>query len=136
MRKLIGILLFVFWGMGNLLRPDSCMHTFSLHDMYAQCSLEDPDLTPLDFVFGHLLNLEDVMTFFEGEEPVEDGERPHAPFRLVQTVFQYVVPVARPFNVVHPAPVILRSDKVIHPLCRQAAYCFQFHSDILRPPIV
>jgi hypothetical protein len=136
MPKLIGFLLLVFWGMSNLLRPDGCMHTFSLHDMYTQCSHEDPDLTPLDFVFGHLLQLEEVMTFFEGGEPEEEGERPHAPFRLVQAVFQYVVPVARPFDVVHPAPVILHSDKVIYPLCRQEAYCFQFNSDILRPPIV
>lgn len=122
--------------MGNLLRPDGCMNTFSLHDMYAQCSMEDPDITPLDFVFGHLLQLEDVMSFFEGEEPIEEDERPHAPFRLVQTAFQYVVPVARPYSVVNATPVVLQSDKVTYPLSREEDYCFRFHSDILRPPIV
>lgn len=60
-----------------------------LADMYTHCKTEDPDITPVDFVFEHLLNLESLIHSFEKQDNKEK-EFPHHPVR-VNTNVNHVV---------------------------------------------
>lgn len=103
--------------------------------MYAHCSDEDPDITPLDFVFEHLLNLEDVMHYFEDEDEDEEGERPHEPFQITQSSSTYVVVFPKKIEL-RLTPELVLADKIDYPINRDNFYYYNFNTDIFRPPIV
>jgi hypothetical protein len=71
------MLMMLYYSLGSLFFPTgSLSYTLNLREMYRQCSLEDTDITPVDFVFEHLLNLEDIIAHFEHEE---HEDKPHQP---------------------------------------------------------
>lgn len=99
--------------------------------MYHQCSLEDHDITPLDFVFEHMLNLEHIINFFEGEQ-----EQEHHPYQSVQSNGQPLV-VAMPVYMY--TPVLRRqvfADPPVYPSAATSFYRSLFLGSVFRPPLV
>ncbi|HQV07067.1 MAG TPA: hypothetical protein PKW62_09925, partial [Chitinophagaceae bacterium] len=82
MKKLLTIFLLFYYVFGSICLP---LGDFSfmgrLSDMYANCQQEDPDITPTDFVFEHLLNFEILIDKFEHHSTTEN-ETPHQPFSV------------------------------------------------------
>lgn len=131
MQRLIIIPILFIWTLG-LIQPCVWSNSFDLHKMYERCSQEDPDITPLDFVFEHLLNLEEVEHFFEGEE--EEGELPHQPFQITQSPSQFVVALPKTLQIDLPVFIELASS-TNYPINKNNFYHYNYNSDIFRPPI-
>ena len=133
MRKAIAILMLLFLGVG-LTQPGGCLQAFNLHERYHHCSLEDHDITPLDFVFEHLLNLESIVNFIEGEQDYLPGDHPHNPAQAAQSAAQVavVMPGAIKFEInEHPVfPEVIK-----HCAGKGVVYLSSFQTDIFRPPV-
>lgn len=104
--------------------------SMSFREMYQQCSIEDHDITPLDFVFEHLLNFECVINYFTGED-----EEEHQPFKTIE----YSAPIA----VTIPKPVCIIftqhsywSIRAIYPVHNTGFFSSNYYADIFHPPIV
>lgn len=121
-------------GLG-LVQPGIWSHSFDLQKMYAQCAHEDPDIDPLDFVVEHLLNLEDILAFVEGEEESEPGELPHQPYQAIQSAAGFFVALPKTASV-FPPTVIEVSDVITYPPARGGFYYCDYNADVFRPPIV
>ena len=137
MRKIAVTALLFLLALGNLSQPTGYMQSLNLWEMYAQCSGEDPDITPADFVFEHLLNLEDFMHFLEGEDDdAEKGERPHEPYHLAVTTIQFVASIPKPIVADIPFYKEFLTEKINYPLPGENFYHCHFCADIFHPPIV
>lgn len=135
MRLLTTISIFIVWSLG-LIQPDVWSHSFDLHKMYEQCSYEDPDINPLDFVLEHLLNLEDVFEHIEGESSeFEDGELPHQPYQVTQSATTFFVAIPQQ-HIEMALPFNEQSEAITYPIKGTGFYCCDFNSGIFRPPIV
>lgn len=136
MQKLAGIFILFFLALG-LTQPSGFMQHCNLQQMYADCSAEDHDITPLDFVFEHLLNQESVVNLLEGEYDCPMGDHPHDPFQASQAAAQVmvcVVPQLNPFSIEKKAVTIVPEKEYF-------AYNSDFYSSVFlaavfRPPIV
>ncbi len=133
MQRLIIIPILFIWILG-LIQPGVWSNSFDLHKMYERCSKEDPDITPLDFVFEHLLNLEEVEHFFEGEEEEEEGELPHQPFQIMQSPSQFVVALPKILQI-ELQPFIELAGNSVYPINKGNFYHYNYNTDIFRPPI-
>jgi len=130
------ILLFLFYSAGTLLLPVSNFTPgVNLHEMYEQCSIEDHDITPLDFVFEHILNFEVIINFFEGEHEYVNGDHPHEPYQSFQPVslFSFAITNAISFEFKGRQP--FPAAKKAYFLGKIDIYLSNFNPDILRPPI-
>lgn len=134
MQRLVAILITVVWSLG-MTHPGGIDHPIDLHGLYEQCGVEDPDITPLDFVFEHLLNLEHIISFFEGEEHDGVKDLPHQPYQVAHTVSvsSVIIPDRCAVAVVRPHYDVV---DVVYPSSRPTSYFFNYHADIFRPPIV
>lgn len=121
----------------GLTQPGGYMQFCNLEEQYQQCSREDHDITPLDFVFEHLLNLESIVNLIEGEHEYAGGDSPHSPFSSKETAapFFMIPPGAGPFVLNARDRDGLLSDKVTYSLARDISFLSCFCTDILRPPI-
>lgn len=128
--RFLAALLMVLHSVSLLLMPHD-IENLNLRDAYTQCSKEDPDLTPLDFVFGHLLNLEYLMQAIEGEQ-----EEEHQPLALSQTptATPVVLPAAPVASV--NSPWASAFHQRVYNLCPSAACCMGVHGRVFRPPVV
>ncbi|MEZ5016074.1 MAG: hypothetical protein R2800_03425 [Flavipsychrobacter sp.] len=135
MQKVIVLFLMMLLSIGYIAQPTMDMRSVYLCKMYEHCSIEDPDITPLDFVFEHLLNLEEIEQLFEGDEEEEEGELPHQPFQITQSSSQYVVAIPRTLQV-SLLPFIEITDRVDYPANKNNFYHYNYNTDIFRPPIV
>ncbi|MBL7712299.1 MAG: hypothetical protein JNL13_07550 [Chitinophagaceae bacterium] len=119
----------------GLTQPSGRMQHFDLYSMYAQCSNEDHDITPLDFVFEHLLNLESIVNLFEGEHEYHMGDHPHEPMQSAQSSVQ--VQLALPNHIdfeVHASQAVY-PESITHTMRYDAFYVHSFYADVFRPPI-
>jgi hypothetical protein len=117
-------------GLGTLMHPYS-LSSVNIHEMYQQCSQEDHDITPLDFVFEHLLNLEHIINFFEGE-----NEQEHQPYQSAQPSAHQLV-MAMPIYL--GAPVLqhrLYAIPPVYPCAATSFYRSLFLGSVFRPPLV
>jgi|GEM_PF-4846892 len=136
MQRLLGIFLLFLLAIG-LTQPGGFMQHCNLHQMYADCSAEDHDITPLDFVFEHLLNQESVVNLLEGEYDCPMGDHPHDPFQASQATGQVMVCVAPQLN-----PFVIVNKTFVAALAKQYFaynsnyFTSAFLADIFRPPIV
>ncbi|GAA4467656.1 hypothetical protein GCM10023093_23910 [Nemorincola caseinilytica] len=101
-----------------------------LRQMYQQCSKEDHDITPLDFVFEHLLNFESIINYFEGEENEE-----HQPFGSIGSNLQVAITTST-VSFLYPAPGTAFYTKKVYPIHQAAFYSSNYFGDIFHPPIV
>ncbi len=134
MRVVIVIFIFFVQSLG-VVQPGIYSPSLDLHKMYVQCSEEDPDITPADFVFEHLLNLEDAMEYFENDEEHEEGERPHQPLQITHNASLLVT--AFPKTIELDLPQYLEVvNETSYPANRGNIYYYNFNKDIFRPPII
>lgn len=134
MRLLVVISIALVWCLG-LIQPGIWTHSFNLHKMYEQCSHEDPDIDPLDFVVEHLLNLEDILDYIEGEDDgYEEGEIPHQPYQHTQLSTHSFV--ALPKTVIGIAISSPALNLITHSTFKNDFYHYNFHADIFRPPAI
>lgn len=131
------ICLLALYSMGTLLLPlgdfASMRH---LPQMYEQCKAEDPDINPADFVFEHLLNLEDIIDRFENEDRSEEQERPHQPLQHVQSVSQVVINIHQPLQFDCGSKFLFPVEKRVYPLHNDAGIPSAYLSQIFRPPTI
>lgn len=97
--------------------------------MYLQCSAEDHDITPLDFVFEHVLNFECVINYFEGED-----EEEHQPFRTVESASPASVSIPASLFICN-SPIAYFSDRLTYPVRNTDYSSSEFSQDIFHPPI-
>lgn len=135
MQKAIVIIMMFFLGAG-LTQPSGYIQYFNLHEKYTQCSHEDHDLNPLDFIFEHLLNLETIVNFLEGEHEYEAGEHPHEPFQTAAQSISLVL-------ITPPNTIQIDLEKcqfnfpkdVQYPFSNKGFYLSNYQDNIFRPPI-
>jgi len=130
--RFILILTSVYFLTGNALLPQGDFSALSqLKDMYHHCkTVEDPDMTTLEFMTGHLLNME---CFFDRDEAPDEHELPHNPIP-----FHTVAPVV--FNFISNA-VILNPETKATAVLDQPEYQSPYFSranahKIFQPPRV
>lgn len=129
MRVIISILLFIH-SVTFVINPLGCTSPLNLHDMYEQCSREDNDITPLDFVFEHLLNFESVIQYFEGE--TEDEHESH---KSLESIIEVTIIIPEPLHF-HFYPKRRYFDIKEYPVLDTKFHPSSFFPEILRPPIV
>lgn len=132
MQKGIVILIIFLLGIG-ITQPGGILQSFDVHERYAHCTTEDHDITPLDFVFEHLLNLESIVNLIEGEHHYNGDDHPHDPFQLAQTVLETTIGLPHRLSFEMNYPLFVQG--IQYPKQDQDIHLSQFYSSILRPPI-
>lgn len=117
-------------GLVFLLQPIGDPSSFNFKEMYQQCAAEDHDITPLDFVFEHLLNFECIINLFEGE-----SEDEHQPFHTVESATPFAVVIPRPITLAF-SPQAYLADRIKYPLHNAIFLSSNFELDIFRPPAI
>lgn len=105
----------------------------SLSDMYTNCRTEDPDITPLDFVFEHLLNLGSIIESFEHHDKNNEKEIPHQPYHFHINSFQVVCNITQPQVIDFNKEGIAITDFAIH---NEDFIPSGYSNNVFRPPIV
>jgi len=119
-------------GVG-LTQPTGILQPIDFKAKYAQCSHEDHDITVLDFVFEHLLNLEALVNIIEGEHEYDFGDYPHAPFEVIKSI-QETIAIVPSFILFEISDLYFCIATVKYPF-QTSDYLSAFCPDILRPPI-
>lgn len=129
MKKVINIFLLVFYFFGTLCLPLGDFSVLEdIPEMYRHCkATEDKDMTPLDFITDHLVNIDGLFDKHENG----DEQKPHS--NQVQhhgqaqvsflTSFSFCI---IPFRAIEAEPSILLVD----------FFPSDYISKIFRPPIV
>lgn len=128
MRVVAHILMFLH-GVSFLLQPMGNPASMNFREMYQQCSIEDHDITPLDFVFEHLLNFECVINYFEGE-----NEEEHQPFQTTESSTLIVATIPK-ITSINFSKHVYFVDRTIYMVCDTGFLSSNFYSDIFHPPI-
>lgn len=98
--------------------------------MYLQCREEDDDITPMDFLFEHLLNFEHIVNIVEGRD-----EEEHHPFKLVDASFSILVAIIES-TLIHLSAHRHFCIPKIYALYRYKFHYNNFYSKVFRPPVV
>jgi hypothetical protein len=123
------LLLFLFYALGTLLLPTGSFSSLnSLPDMYHRCkATEDKDLTPLDFITDHLINIDGL---FDSHDQ-GDEQKPHTP-----SVVHYQVSII----FTSPAPSFTLQEMVASddkPFTHwRSLPLSDYHAEIFRPPLL
>lgn len=120
-------------GMG-LTQQGGYMQFCDMQAMYSHCAEEDHDITPLDFVFEHLLNLESIVNLLEGEYDYHHGDHPHTPAQSAQSVagFNVALPHTISFDIM---PRFFPAEGITYAIGKGPFYTSRTGSNIFRPPI-
>lgn len=129
MPRQISIFLLVYYLFGILCLPQGDFSVLAdLPRMYQHCkTTEDKDMTPLDFITDHLINIDGLFDKHNNG----DEQKPHSPVpfhhSISQTIFinklQAVLPTNANFN---------KNENTIY---IDKLYFFNFTSFLFRPPI-
>ncbi|MBS1771352.1 MAG: hypothetical protein JST82_00740 [Bacteroidetes bacterium] len=134
MQKIAIILFLSIYSMGTLLCPlGDFSFLANLSGMYDLCKEEDHDIDAVDFVFEHLLNLEDVSEQFEEHD---SNEKPHQPFQFSHTISQVVITIGKPLQIEFQKPCPAPCTKTSFPLLNDHFLQNNFLSQVFHPPIV
>ena len=135
MKKAVSIFLLIYYAFGNLLLPNGDFSTLpDLPKMYQHCKqTEDIDMTPLDFITDHLINID---CFFD-DHADDDDQKPHQPYAAHQDTFQIQYCLI-------PLPTIVQCEqKIISQILKNTLPTFQKHApksmylgSIFHPPIL
>lgn len=128
--KKVALLLMFLQIITFALQPTGTPASLTYQEMYQQCSQEDHDITPLDFVFEHILNFECIINLLEGESKEE-----HQPYQSVKSFSQIAVTIPKPLHVHFSLPIDFAAT-VVYPAHTAAYYLSNFHVEIFHPPIV
>ena len=132
MKKIISILILTYYSLGILLLP---MGDFSvlkdLPKMYEHCKVnEDKDMTPLDFVTDHLLNIDGLFDKHDNG----DGQKPHSPTHLHHQ--SHIVAFQSFISFVFENKISHYSESTLLPIYSTNFIKSDYISKIFRPPIV
>ena len=80
MIRITALLLFSYYLLANICLPQGGFSALTdLPEMYRHCkATEDKDMTPLDFLTDHLINIDGLFDKHENG----DEQKPHAPFQF------------------------------------------------------
>lgn len=123
-------ILMLLHGFSFLLQPMGSPASMNFREMYQHCSAEDHDITPLDFVFEHLLNFEFVINCIEGE-----NEEEHQPFQTVESSGQVAITIPAAMSI-NFSQRIFYSDRMIYTVHDISFHSSNFYADIFHPPVV
>lgn len=129
MRVFVCILMLLH-GFSFLLQPIGNPASMNFREMYQHCSAEDHDITPLDFVFEHLLNFEFVINCIEGE-----NEDEHQPFQTVESSGQIAITIPAVMSI-NFSQRLFSTDQTIHTIHNIGFHSSNFSADIFHPPVV
>ncbi len=120
----------------GLTQPTGFLEYRNLQEQYEQCRIEDHDITPLDFIFEHLLNLESIVNLIEREHEYVGGDYPHQPFQASESVSQVLLalPNTLQFDICKNQHFF--DEKISHPIRKMAIRLAHFCADIFRPPML
>lgn len=97
--------------------------------MYQHCkATEDKDMTPLDFITDHLINIDGIFDKHDNG----DEQKPHTPIQLHRTLAQTIF-VMQQFKVSLQKPLPQKTD---FPIYTEGFYFSDFIPFVFRPPIV
>lgn len=128
--RIVAHILMLLHGFAFLLQPMGNPTSMNFQEMYQQCSVEDHDITPLDFVFEHLLNFECVINYFEGEDQEE-----HQPFQTIEFSAPIAVTMPKPLSIIF-SQHSYDSERVVYTIENTKFCSSNFYADIFHPPIV
>jgi hypothetical protein len=119
----------------GLTQPGGIMQYHDLQKMYHHCSLEDHDITPLDFVFEHLLNLESIVNLIESEHELPETDQSHETFEAAPSAILVLATPPGPSQFDISKSHVLFFAATTHFSNRNDFYKSQFFFCIFRPPI-
>lgn len=131
---MIVILIVLFLALG-LTQPNGYMQSCNLEEQYKQCSHEDHDITPLDFVFEHLLNLESIVNLFEGEHEYVGDDYPHLPFQNPEKSPSFFIEISVTPHFEIKSKRSFGQSRIVYSIPQNDKILSSFQADILRPPI-
>jgi len=119
-----------YYLFGSLCLPESDFAALTdLPKMYRHCkSTEQTDMSPLDFITDHLLNIDGVFDKHENG----DEQKPHSPFTYHHQLSQNIFIVQHCLTSISEPTT---SNSELSTFTEQF-YLFDYVSEILRPPIV
>lgn len=133
MQKLFYILLFLYYSIGTFCLPMSDFSMIGdLPKMYKNCkATEDKDMTAIDFITDHLLNIDSVFDKHENG----DQQKPHKNIDLnihhsICQIFQEI----KTFDFKNRKSFILNNIKTFN--YENPNYSYNYIYSIFRPPIV
>ena len=131
MKQLTVITLLFYYTLGTLCLPMGDFSILpSLPKMYQHCkATEDRDMTPLDFVTDHLINIDGI---FDSHENGDD-QKPHQPFQYHNSVVQLFTPAAQEFAI--PATLSHFEERKTAGIPADKHCISDYTSKKFRPPI-
>ena len=134
MKKIAHIFLLIYYTFGTICLPMSDFSTLSdLPKMYEHCkSTEDKDMTVIDFVTDHLVNIDSIFDNHDNG----DEQKPHktVDFTVHHTVcqmFQEIKTIEFKNNIQFVAHNQIKISNY-----KNSLYSFNIMASIFRPPIV
>lgn len=129
MKQVAFIFILFYYALGSVILPSSDFSILpKLPSLFAHCkATEDKDMTILDFITDHLMNIDGV---FDAHEQGDD-QKPHQPFdckisnALICIVFNPISSV-----------ISVNEIKVENVFITNTNYKFDFVGNIFRPPMV
>nr|WP_294936503.1 hypothetical protein [uncultured Flavobacterium sp.] len=130
MKQLTVITLLFYYTLGTLCLPMGDFSILpSLPKIYQHCkATEDCDMTPIDFLTDHLINIDGI---FDSHENGDD-QKPHQPFQHHNIVVQLFTPVIQEFSIPNR---ILFTEKESVTAITNIHFISDYISKTFRPPI-
>lgn len=131
MRQLTLITLLFYYTLGTLCLPMGDFSILpSLPKMYHHCkTTEDCDMTPLDFVTDHLINIDGL---FDGHDGGDD-QKPHQPFHFHNVTLQLFIPIINSFTIISDNSILFQKKSII--TTQETIFTSDYFSRKFRPPI-
>lgn len=129
MKRTVAIILLVYYLFGTLCLPRGNFSVMQdLPEMYRHCqATEDKDMTPLDFITDHLINIDCIFDKHDNG----DEQKPHTPIQFNHAQ-QQVVFTAQQFIFSIIEPCIYKNEFHAYPV---DLYLYDYISRIFRPPM-
>jgi hypothetical protein len=130
LKKTVNIFLLAFYSFGTFCLPLGDFSVLQdIPEMYRHCkATEDKDMTPLDFITDHLVNIDGLFD----KHDKGDEQKPHTPIQFRHSQIQTTFLVNQfEFSVSKPMP-----SKNKLPVYSEVFYFSGYISKIFRPPIV
>lgn len=131
--KVIVIFIMIFMALG-VTQPNGYIQSFNFQKQYEQCCHEDHDITLLDFIFEHLLNLEAIVNLLEGEHEYVGDDSPHIPFQQLEAS-QVIFATTNNARIEIKERCSFVESRVAYATYQNDKLPSNFCADIFRPPI-
>ena len=130
MKQLTSILLLSYYLFGTLCLPHGDFSAIAdLPAMYQHCKAsEDKDMTPIDFLTDHLINIDSLFDKRENG----DEQKPHSPIQF-HHVYSLSSFVTKQFEIDFIKPYFFKSNFSIY---TDRLYFSGYSTFVFRPPIV